>query len=508
MAGGLGVLGVLLLGPYVASGSFAWDDWENAATTAHPPADGFLGPVDLGLMRYRPLLALLLPLPHLLFGARPELHLALAALLAVLASLTFHVVLRALGLPALVAGGAAVLALLFPFSDSTRLWATASINLVALVLAGLGLLLALRGLATPDPGWRRRLHAASVTAYAASLLTYEAAAVLILLTGLLHARRVGRQAAWRWWRLDAAVLVPILGAEAALTSHPERSLPSTVAHGPVLAVHGLELVGRALIPGLTGALALALGATVVLAAALAARRATGDARTWLTWAGGGAIVAVAAWAMLLPAAGPYDPLSAGVFNRGNILAAFGFALAAAAGVRALWATRARWAAPALAALVAGGWAGGLERDVGEWKRAARESTRELAVVRRTLARAEPRTLLVVSRQRFAGAGVPVFAAAWDLNSAVKLRAPGRAATVLARARELRCRRGGVAPRPALNNVVEPVPYGQAALLDADSGALVTLADPAACRSARESGASGRAGGDPAARTGRRGERPG
>src|SRR3954471_21222092 len=131
---GLALLAGLLYGDHLVRGGFLWDDWENAGTTRFGGGHDFAGPFDLRQAAYRPLLQLLLPLPHLVFGAHPAPHLALALVLAVGACAAFHALLRALGAPRPYATAAAALALVFPWSDSTRLWATASLDLVAVML--------------------------------------------------------------------------------------------------------------------------------------------------------------------------------------------------------------------------------------------------------------------------------------------------------------------------------------------------------------------------------------
>src|SRR4051794_23975673 len=131
---GLALLVALVYGDHVFRGGLLWDDWENAATSHYHYEQGFLGPFDLRQAAYRPVLQLLLPLPHLVFGSSAPWHLALALMLAVAAATAFYALLLALGAHREFALGAAALALVFPWSDSTRLWATASLNLVALVL--------------------------------------------------------------------------------------------------------------------------------------------------------------------------------------------------------------------------------------------------------------------------------------------------------------------------------------------------------------------------------------
>src|SRR4051795_601740 len=143
---GLALLAALLYGDHVVRGGFLWDDWENAGTTRFGGGHDFAGPFDLRQAAYRPLLQLLLPLPHLAFGAHPAPHLALALAIAVGTCAAFHALLRALGVPPALALAAAALALVFPWSSSTRLWATAIFNLVAVGLVLVAATISLRAL--------------------------------------------------------------------------------------------------------------------------------------------------------------------------------------------------------------------------------------------------------------------------------------------------------------------------------------------------------------------------
>src|SRR3954469_1458909 len=97
VAVGLALLAALVYGDHVVRGGFVWDDWENAGTTRYRYEPGFLGPFDLRQAEYRPVLSLLIPLPHVVFGARPALHLALALVLAAAACAAFYSLLRAVG---------------------------------------------------------------------------------------------------------------------------------------------------------------------------------------------------------------------------------------------------------------------------------------------------------------------------------------------------------------------------------------------------------------------------
>src|SRR3954447_14595196 len=240
VAVGLALLAALVYGDHVVRGGFLWDDWENAGTTRFRYEPGFLGPFDLRQAAYRPVLQLLLPLPHLLFGTPAAPHLALARVRAVCACAAFHALLRGLGVPRAYATAAAALALVFPWSDSTRLWATASLNLVAVTLVlGAGAI-ALRG-----PRSRVVLTACMC---AAGVLTYEAVAGLVLLLPLLYRVRMPWRAALARWRFEALAAAAAAIWVALATTKPEHAGGTALEHAASIARQGAELVGRALVP--------------------------------------------------------------------------------------------------------------------------------------------------------------------------------------------------------------------------------------------------------------------
>lgn len=77
-----------------------------------------------------------------------------------------------LRMPALHAFAVVALVLVFPFSDTTRLWAMAGYNQIAVVLWLLGVLVALRGLgATGRRG--APLHAGAAALYVLGILVWS-----------------------------------------------------------------------------------------------------------------------------------------------------------------------------------------------------------------------------------------------------------------------------------------------------------------------------------------------
>ncbi|MCA1684214.1 MAG: hypothetical protein LC708_03710, partial [Actinobacteria bacterium] len=361
----LAAVAAAAFGPYVARGGLYWDDWENAATTRHPPA-GFVGPVELRLLAYRPVLALLLPLPHELAGTHAAAQLAIAVGLVVAMVSCFYLLLRTAGLPALHAGPIALLTLLFPYSTATRLWPTGAINNVAVALLLLGLCAGLRGLEARGRQ-ATRLRVAAAVLYVLAVLTYEAVAVPALVGSLgLYALRGGWPAALRQWRWQAASIVAATLLVVLATTREAQSPAGALSHAAAIAGQATTLLGRALVPVgqppvpavLAGLLALfGLSAWLV-------RRLPADhpARTQTALGvrllGVGALAVAAGYAMFVPSSSQYEPLNGGTGDRMNLVAALGFATAA-------WATaltvgglaggavgaRARWAPGALAAAV-------------------------------------------------------------------------------------------------------------------------------------------------------------
>jgi len=426
----LACVAAAVLASYIHHGGFYSDDWANAAyyRLADPPR--YWSSVDElhRALGGRPLLALLLPIPHALLGVHPALHLALAAGLGIATSLCLFVLLRTLGLRPLDAGAVATLVLLFPWADSVRLWPTASVNTLSVCLFLVGLTIALRGLDRRGAAALVR-HGTAVALYVASVLTYEVTAAAALLAGALYLRRGDRGAALRRWAVD---VLAIGGALA-------YSLATTVAtrHVGTLAdrVHDLRtfvrqcvlLFASALVPaGPADAIGKGL-AVAALAAAVVVLAGRGDAelRFWATVAAAAVVAVAAAEFMFL---GSFlHPLDPGVGNRANVFAAIGYCLLVYAVVAAAARLAARrGAATALAAVLAAAIAAGygyrVHADASAWARAARVQRDVVAAVEASgvrLSRSD--AVLTFGAPAEVKPGVPVFDRSWDLAGALQLR---------------------------------------------------------------------------------------
>jgi hypothetical protein len=333
---GLAVLTALAFIPHIRHGGFYLDDWSNAAGALHPPGGDGAGNAlsyfaDLTI--YRPVLVVYVPLTYFVFGMNMALHLTWAAVLAVVVAGLLYGILRTLGVPWIHAGLISALTIVYPWFDSTRLWATADQVTLAVAFALAGLWIALAGLSRGRPKW----HIGAAILYLLSILTYEVALPLIAAAGILYTLRGGWRAARLRWAAD--LIVVVIGG-AWVGTHTQRttsSLGGDLTHLKQIVDAGGTLLGRTLLPlgdqRTTLALAcIALALLVGLAARLLLSERAGEDNGWglagwlyLTVAG--LAVAGLGWFMFIPADPYYTPSIYGMTNRVNGLAGIGLIVA-------------------------------------------------------------------------------------------------------------------------------------------------------------------------------------
>ncbi len=430
-------LGLLVFASYVLHGGFYEDDWGNASTYRERGYWGMAFDFWLHEKPWRPVLAFLLPLPHALFGVTPSLHLATGLVLAILASLGFFVFLRAVGIELPHAIGLALLALVFPWSDSLRLWASGSLNNIAPMTYFLGAAAALHALRLEPAQQPRRqvLHALSVGLYLVSLFTYEIAAPAIALSGPVNRTRVSWSALRARWQLDAVMVLVWLVAIVYPSSrlHDVRSLSDRLTSVPESMVQASSLYASVFLPRGTSSpvakLIVLVAVGVILGTALRRIR-NGDERelwTWLVRACAGFCAVGVGYVMFL-GYGLY-PLAEGPENRVNTLSTYGFVVAAYSVLVVLCLLVARSGAPWFSILLVGGTllvgVGFIDRvraDAGRYEASAAQQREQLATLRRVLPRI-PRhtTVFTFGHSLTSGHGVPILDAPWVLTAAVKLR---------------------------------------------------------------------------------------
>jgi hypothetical protein len=336
------VLAFAVYGVYVARGVLVFDDLTLAydvhrSRETHGLLGAFSdllsGDVLTGSSPGRPTEAAYNVLIHSAFGTNAALHLATAVALAALVAVLFYVVLRWFRLERLHAAAIAVLVLLFPGSDSTVYWATGAIAHVTLVLYLLGTICAIGGLrAHGRSGYA--LHALACALYASSILQYQIAAPLVLLSVFVY-RMAG--ASWRLaisrWIVDAIVASVALVYVRGHLERREGSVSESLQHARDIAGAARELLvslgiqdGRQRLP------IVALLIVILLASAGAIFLPSGDARRdglrrWLRILIGGFITIGVAYAIFVPGDFYYSPAALGIGNRVNAVAALGFATA-------------------------------------------------------------------------------------------------------------------------------------------------------------------------------------
>lgn len=492
----------LTFGSYAFHGGFYADDWANEAIYRFAPSPRLFEATrhiehNLGS---RPVLAFALVPPHAAFGADPRPHLALAIVLAAAAAACFFLVLRMAGLAAVPAGTAALLAMLFPWTDSVHFWSTVSVNHVAICLFLLGVAAALRAF-TLEGFPALALHAAAVVLVLLSIATYEVAALAtVALYPLYRTRASRRRALLPWLGATTAMLVATI-ASAASTSQGGRDIGTAaqrITDLPAFARQGVSLATLVFVPQpLEAAPAKAAVGIALIAlfgwAAAYARRDDGDGiRASLTIAAAGAIVVACAYALLL---GYYlRPLSPIGSNRGNIFAALGYALwvvgvATLAGrLAARRSARAGVIVPAaIVLLVAASFVSRLRVDERTWRQAAALQRRELAALRIAVPHLPSHAAVYAfGGPRFSADDVPVFADRYDLAAAVQLHwndASLRAYPIFAGVK-ITCGKHALHPSGGKYGTQDGSRYGRAFFVDTSRATAERIDSRAQCRSRR------------------------
>jgi hypothetical protein len=495
------VIGAFAYGSYVADGGFYSDDWSIASDYRFADSPRYwtaVGNLE-DVLGGRPLAALLLPLPHALFGVDPQLHLGLALGLGIATSLCLYLMLRTLSLPPPHAGAIAVLALLFPWSDVIRLWPTASILSLSLCFLFLGVALAVNG-------FRRRgraaiaMHACACALYLLSVLTYEATAGAALLAGFLYLGRAPVATAARRWLADIVVVLAAVGYSLS-TTVSERHVGSIAERisdvGPFVRQSATLLVSSIVpvdSPGKPIQALVLLAAAGIVALALARYRRTSQPalRDWLRMIAIAVVTIGAAYFMFLGSnLHPGDP---GIDMRANILAGIGFCILAyaivAIGSRLLFASGSAGSILALVAALAIAVGYGIQTrdDANSWRRAAALQREVLAALDRQLPLPRDSTVLTFGFPAQSGPEVPIFDKSWDLDGAVKLEAddPTLRGFPVYEEVAVRCE-----PRVLLidgggNYGTIRVEYGRAYFLDVTPSRVRRIRTPGTCREALRS----------------------
>ncbi len=257
-------------------------------------------------------------------------------------------------------------------------------------------------------------------------------------------------------------------------------------------------MGAAIVPvrGVSPWIGAGLLAVALAGAAALRRRLPDDASArvalgrWLALAACGSALAVAAWAVYLPAPDHYSPSAAGTVNRVNALAAIGIALLVysvlmligrlLAALLRLPAAAATAAATVLALALCVAYLQRTAADARAWDAAASDQRQVLSDLRAALPRPVPRAIIYAfDAPQAVGPGVPVLDTRLDLTSATRISyaSPTLTAVPIARAAEVRCGARG----PAASGV--QASYRRSYLLDVRMRHAARLDVRAQCASA-------------------------
>jgi hypothetical protein len=500
----LGVTAVVILGEHVKRSGFYSDDWAYRAVWVQTDDKGFWGQIDNFLhsssLLGRPTLAVYLSFVQQVFGPHQGAYLAWAVVVAVIFSCCLYLVLRTLGLRPLDAGSIGFLVLVFPASDSTRIWAMISDASVAMSLALLGVFCALRALQTTG----RRAVVLRLLATVLMLLgvtTYELTFAALLCSFVLYRTQVGWRRTLQWAVIDwvSLGLVYLLVLRKSTAEH--LPLSDAFDHGREVAKELFHVVATTAMPfdtvgaGITVTIAiLALGLTVAaqLPRADPTRRAL---RRWLWTAAIAAIMIAAAYVIYGPSALFYQPRAPGLLNRTNAFGAvpiivFVYALGALVGT-AVFRSR-RGAAAAVATLVALGlgvdYTAGMTHHLKLWDSGWTRAHDTLARFTHRVPPPPNQSLVIFYGQPIQEAqNIPVWAHYWDLNGAIQLtyHDPTLRARPAFPGTRIDCqKKKGVLLNDAYGGVVLPTDdaaYGYMYLYDSNSDVLAVPKNQAECK---------------------------
>jgi hypothetical protein len=499
--GCLTIVAVLALGSYVQRGGFYTDDWVQSASTRYPAEGGILGTLHaFDWTRYRPGQYVYFPLIHTLFGLHMKVFLVWAAACAVAMSTAFYAFLRVQGLRALEAGGCAALVLVFPYSSSTRLWATTSVTSVAVTLYLVGTIIVLYALSgRSSRPWL--LHAAGVAVVLWGVMTYEVVAPAAVLSVLLYLRVTGRRRAVAAWLVDVVLVGLTLIFVTSGRQQQVGTFGDELSHAWVITQQSLDFWAGVLVPYGAVPTRVALGALVVVAvvAAVVARLSPAgstvrrDLLRWLVVLGAGVVGIAVAYAMFLPADQYYSPATLGIGDRTNGFAALAWVLVVVAVLRLIVTLALRdirrselavGVALAIAIAAVGlGYADRLRAEADVYAASFHDQQDILGVMHASLPHPPAgSTIYVVRHVAWTGLGVPVFAQWWDLYGAVRITYDDPTLwgyPIVPPASFLGCGSHTAVTTPAAYG--GPPRYGHAFVLDMATRQMLPLTDRATCR---------------------------
>ena len=434
---------VLMYAKPVFDLGFYYDDWSMISAMQDAPGGGWSAAFDAcrgvdtggragGCLYHATVITAL--------GDRPAPYHVWSIVLLITCSLLLYWLLRRCRFghwPALLV---CVLFVVYPGSDSTRLWPVGFAAQYVLAAYLAALVLGIEGVRRA--GDRRRAlacHAASIGLFSLMLFTYELVVPLMAISGVFYllAAPAQRRAALARGAVDLAIALAFAVFRLVIAPVPsggglsqERTAAEWVARLEAVLRGAWNSFRPLFAPGTTATVVVLVAAVVWIAAVVMDRAVLRASLRWLLAAFLATGFAVASMLAFVPANDLYTPDYFSLFNRLNVAAAPAYCVLFVALCGLLWTALERWlpravATAAVAVIVVGVAAGqvGKSRDSQEaWAVSWDVQTAALDKLRALAPRLEPHASVMSFGHPIWERGfVPVFSASWDLRGAIDAR---------------------------------------------------------------------------------------
>lgn len=431
------LIGALAIyGHYATKGGWFYDDWRMYATLRDQHG-GFFAELRVctrTIQGGRTLACVYHAGEYHLFGGhRRAYQFASIAFLVFDAALLYAIALRACSARGLAFLLAAAF-LLFPASDSARLWDVASLAGYDMALV-LGAILATLSALGRQGRSALALHVLGAVLAVIAMATYEIALPLVALGGVTYCLAYRNRAALLRWGMDIGLVVLFLGyrlifaplsAGSGFLVH--RSVSQTISRAGVL-LNGAWVTWKDVYAsGALGTIVLVAVATVVIALLMRSKQFRRRASRWVILYVFGLALAAAGALVYLTANDLYVPVVDSTFNRVNVPGSFGYAAMAVAVLGAVYEVlrASRLPAPVVALLLALPIAASTVHQLGisdehmrSWEASWTDQQQALHGYRIALRHMPRRSQIIGFDAPIWERGfVPVFAAGWDLRGAI------------------------------------------------------------------------------------------
>lgn len=498
---GLLALGLAIYLPYVVKAGWYYDDWALASgfKAAGSSWSSQFHQCTSTIPAGREVSCFYLATAYHLFTGHRWLYAALSLGFLVATAWMVYLILCRCRLAWPWAALAGALLIVFPASDSTRLWEASSYGQYVIVLELAGVLLALRALRTPPGRNRWLLHSLSLALMLVAMFTYEIALPLIALNGFVYWAAYRSRDAIRRGLVDLGAVIAFVFYRLVLDPPGEaegfvehRTISGNVTRAGNLIKAAWDTWHATFVPGALATIAIV--ALLVVAAVLAGvdTKVRRRLRFWGALLAAGLIGGLAATLVFQTANDLYLPQPGSLFNRVVLPASIAYVCVFVALLGIVFElvrryTSRAWAAIVVVAVLAlgSGWhqlrvsATHIEHFDDAW-------TEEQAALPGFQAAASkvPRgsRLIAFGAPTWEPEFVPIFAAPWDLLGALRYTTdaePTQVSPMTALSPEP-CTAAGVVPEGTATFPYS-VPGEPLYFIDATSAAAVRIRSEADCK---------------------------